>query len=95
MMTITQKCMGGEVQSVQSQPTSATLRLVTDSRSSRCIDARSVKKQRTEWERRRRHLFGDVGAKFKSRIFALGKDRMSALTTVPEKDNIIFEILWI
>ena len=40
-------------------------------------------------------LFGDVGAKFKSRIFALGKDRMSALTTVPEKDNIIFEIIWI
>ena len=54
-----------------------------------------MKKQRTEEERRRRHLFGDGGAKFKSRIFALGKDRMTALTTVPEKDNIIFEIIWI
>ena len=52
-------------------------------------------KQRTDEERRRRHLYGDSGAKFTSKKLAIGGGIMTCLTTVPEKDNIIFEIQWI
>lgn len=57
-------------------------------------DHQAVKRRRTEEERQRRSLFGDKGATFSSREIALGGDIMTALTTVVEKDNIIFEILW-
>lgn len=57
-------------------------------------DYQAVKRRRTEEERQRRSLFGDKGATFSSREIALGGDIMTALTTVVEKDNIIFEILW-
>lgn len=58
-------------------------------------ESRTVVKQRTDEERRRRHLYGDSGAKFTSKKLAIGGGIMTCLTTVPEKDNIIFEIQWI
>lgn len=58
-------------------------------------ETKTVVRQRTEEEKIRRHLFGDQGAKFKARQFAIGGDVMTALTTVTQKDNIIFEIIWI
>ncbi len=60
----------------------------------RYMDAQAVKKRRTEEERRRRSIFGDKGAKFSAREIILGGGIMTSLTTVTEKDNIIFEILW-
>ena len=58
-------------------------------------DVRAIKRVRTDEERERRRLHGDAGAKFSSRKFALGGVIMTGLTTVPDKDNIIFEIVWI
>ena len=58
-------------------------------------DAQSVRKRRTEEERKRRHLHGDSGAVFSTRRLLLGGDTMTALTTFYDKDNIIFEISWI
>lgn len=58
-------------------------------------ESRAVARKRTEEERRRRKLYGDSGAKFSSRVYAMGGVIMTCLTTVPEKDNIIFEIQWI
>lgn len=59
------------------------------------LDTRSVKRVRTEKERRRRRLYGDEGAKFSARHYAVGGEIMSSLTTVADKDNIIFELIWI
>lgn len=58
-------------------------------------DVRRIKRVRTEEERLRRRLQGDAGAKFSARKLEMGGETMTALTTIPEKDNIIFEILWI
>lgn len=58
-------------------------------------DAVRIKRVRTEEEKRRRHLYGDEGAKFSSRRMALGGGIMNALTTVEDKDNLICEIIWI
>lgn len=59
------------------------------------LDVRTIRKVRTEEEKRRRHLFGDAGAKFSQRKLEMGGGIMNSLTTFVEKDNIIFEILWI
>lgn len=36
------------------------------------LDVRTIRKVRTEEEKRRRHLFGDAGAKFSQRKLELG-----------------------
>lgn len=60
------------------------------------LDARPIKRVRTEEERQRRRRYGDAGAKFRSRTLAIGSEGIiGALTTVETKDNIISEILWI
>lgn len=57
------------------------------------IDAQPIRRKRTEEERRRRHLYGDKGAKFSAREMEVGTGGvMSAITTVYDKDNIIAEI---
>lgn len=58
-------------------------------------DAKAIRRCRTEEEKARRHLYGDAGARFSSRVMQLGGDVMGAVTTVVQKDNIICEILWI
>lgn len=56
-------------------------------------DAQPLKRRRTEEEKRRRHLYGDSGAKFSARKIEVGTGGvMSAITTVYDKDNIIAEI---
>jgi hypothetical protein len=58
-------------------------------------DSLTIRRVRTEEEKRRRHYHGDVGAKFSSRRLSLGGGIMGAITTVVEKDNLICEIKWI
>lgn len=56
-------------------------------------DAQHLKRVRSEDEKRRRHLYGDKGARFSSRILAAGTNGiMGALTTVIEKDNLIVDM---
>ena len=56
--------------------------------------AQPVKRVRTEEERKRRHLYGDDGAKFSSRQMVAGNDGiMGALTTVVKKDNLVMEAM--
>ena len=57
-------------------------------------DALKICRVRTEEEKRRRHLYGDAGARFASRRMVPGGEIMGAITTVVEKDNIICEIVW-
>lgn len=60
------------------------------------LDARPIKRVRTEQERQRRRKYGDAGARYASRTLAIGSEGIiGALTTVETKDNIISEILWI
>lgn len=48
---------------------------------------------RTEEEKRRRHLYGDQGAKFSSRKLVAGTNGiMGAITTVVKKDNLIVDM---
>ena len=48
---------------------------------------------RTEEEKRRRHLYGDQGAKFSSRKLVAGTNGiMGAITTVTDKDNLIVDM---
>ena len=55
--------------------------------------AQPIKRERTEQEKLRRHLYGDKGAKFSSRRLVPGTNGiMGALTTVIEKDNLIVEM---
>ena len=57
-------------------------------------DAKPIRRKRTEEEKRRRHLYGDSGAKFSARQLWVGTGGvMSAITTVYDKDNIIAEIM--
>lgn len=57
------------------------------------IDAFAVGRERTEEEKRRRHLYGDKGAKFSQgkRLCLLG-DIIGCVTTMATKDNLICEI---
>lgn len=59
----------------------------------RKIDVRAVGRERTEEEKRRRHLYGDKGAKFSQgrRLCVLG-DTSGTITTLAWKDNMICEI---
>ena len=52
-----------------------------------------IKRERTEEEKLRRHLYGDKGAKFsKGKQMTIGKDGiMSTITSVYSKDNLIME----
>ena len=55
--------------------------------------AQHLKRVRSEEEKRRRHLFGDQGARFSSRTLASGSNGiMGALTTVIDKDNLIVDM---
>lgn len=57
------------------------------------IDAFAVGRERTEEEKRRRHLYGDKGAKFSQgkRLCLLGKVS-GTITTMSTKDNLVCEI---
>ena len=58
------------------------------------MDAQLIRRKRTDEEKRRRHLYGDSGAKFSARQLWVGTGGvMSAITTVYDKDNIIAEIM--
>jgi DNA (cytosine-5)-methyltransferase 1 len=60
----------------------------------RGYDAQPIKRERTEEEKLRRHLYGDKGARFSSRQMVPGKDGvMGAITTVIEKDNLVMEAM--
>lgn len=53
-----------------------------------------IKRERTEDEKLRRHLYGDNGAKFSSRRMVPKIDGvMGAITTVTDKDNLIMETM--
>ena len=57
------------------------------------IDVFAVGRERTEEEKRRRHLYGDKGAKFSQgkRMCLLG-EVSGTITTMSTKDNLICEI---
>ena len=56
-------------------------------------DAQPIKRVRTGEEKRRRHLYGDQGAKFSSRKLVAGTNGiMGAITTVTDKDNLIVDM---
>ena len=65
---------------------------IIEAKDEQIITARAVGRERTEEEKRRRHLYGDKGAKFSSgkRMCILGSVS-SCITTLPCKDNIIAE----
>jgi hypothetical protein len=57
------------------------------------IDIQAVGRERTEAEKRRRHIFGDKGAKFsKGKKLCLLGNIIGCVTTLPCKDNLICEI---
>lgn len=57
------------------------------------IDVKAIGRERTEDEKRRRHIYGDKGAKFsKGKRMCLRGDIIGAITTCATKDNIICEI---
>ena len=59
----------------------------------RRIDARAVGRDRTQEEKRRRHLYGDYGATFSKGKYMVLLGRVSAtITTFATKDNMIAEI---
>lgn len=54
------------------------------------IDIRAVGRERTEDEKRRRHLYGDKGAKFsQGKQLCLLGCIIGTITTIPAKDNLI------
>ena len=57
------------------------------------LDIRAVGRERTEEEKRRRHLYGDKGATFSKgkRLCVLGQV-IGTITTLPTKDNLVIEI---
>lgn len=57
--------------------------------------AQPIKRERTEEEKERRHLYGDKGAKFsKGKQMTIGKDGiMNTITSVYSKDNLIMEAM--
>ena len=57
------------------------------------VDVLAVGRERTEEEKRRRHLFGDKGAKFsQGKRMCLLSDIIGCVTTMATKDNLICEI---
>lgn len=57
------------------------------------IDALAVTRARTEEEKRRRHLHGDVGAKFsKGKYMVLSGTISGCVTTLASKDCLLAEI---
>jgi hypothetical protein len=57
------------------------------------IDIQAVGRERTEAEKKRRHIFGDKGAKFsKGKKLCLLGNIIGCVTTLPCKDNLICEI---
>ena len=59
----------------------------------RIVDIYAVGRERTEEEKRRRHLYGDKGAKFSQgkRLCLLG-GVIGCVTTMATKDNLVREI---
>ena len=59
----------------------------------RIVDIYAVGRERTEEEKRRRHLYGDKGAKFSQgkRLCLLGGG-IGCVTTLATKDNLVCEI---
>ncbi len=56
-------------------------------------DVLVIGRERTEEEKRRRHLYGDKGAKFsKGKRMCLLGDISGCVTTLASKDNLICEI---
>ena len=57
------------------------------------VDVRAVGRERTEEEKKRRHLYGDKGAKFSrgKRLCLLG-GVSGTITTMATKDNLVCEI---
>lgn len=57
------------------------------------LEVRAVGRERTEEEKRRRHLYGDKGATFSKgkRLCVLGQV-IGTVTTLPTKDNLVIEI---
>ena len=53
---------------------------------------RAVGRERTDTEKRRRHLYGDAGAKFNSKRLCLLGDIITCITTFTTKDNLVCEI---
>ena len=54
---------------------------------------KAIGRERTEEEKKRRHLYGDKGAKFsKGKQLCLRGDIIGAITTLCTKDNLICEI---
>lgn len=54
------------------------------------VEVNAVGRERTEEEKRRRHLHGDKGAKFsKGKRMCLLGDISGCITTMATKDNII------
>ena len=60
---------------------------------SKVVNILAVGRERTEEEKRRRHLYGDAGAKFSKgkKLCVLG-DIIGCVTTFATKDNLICEI---
>lgn len=58
----------------------------------RVDEVRAIGRERTEEEKRRRHLYGDKGAKFSGgKRMCILQDVSSCITTLPCKDNLIAE----
>lgn len=56
------------------------------------VQVLAVGRERTEEEKRRRHLYGDKGAKFsKGKRLCFLSDVIGTVTTIPTKDNLIAE----
>jgi len=59
----------------------------------RVIDVLAVGRERTEEEKRRRHIYGDKGATFsKGKRLCLLTDIIGCVTTCATKDNLVCEI---
>lgn len=57
------------------------------------VNALAVGRERTEAEKRRRHLHGDKGAKFsKGKQLCLLGDISGCVTTFATKDNLVCEV---
>ena len=57
------------------------------------VQVLAVGRERTEEEKRRRHIYGDKGAKFsKGKQMCLLGDISGCVTTIATKDNILCEI---
>lgn len=57
------------------------------------IQVLAVGRERTEEEKRRRHIYGDKGAKFsKGKRMCLLGDIIGCVTTLATKDNLVCEI---